>query len=156
MSINLKNNYDKYGFAFKSVKRAFYEQWQEPYIEIKYLTNDKSKNINSYGCAFKDFKFSIKTNNSKKIIEELYNEIKNLNIFESTKYLIKKYPNNINKIIYDIPSLVIVDQEFYNFMINEIEKLPLKDQNEAQTIIKTRFEGIKKYTNNNLQENNTL
>ena len=142
MIVNLINNYDKYGFSLKSIKRRFYEEWREPYIEIRYITNNKAKNIYSSGYPFKDFTYSIKTKNDKEIIKGIYNDIKNMDIVEATKYLLTKFPENANNIIQYIPSYILAKSGFYSYLINYVNDLPNADQESIYYTLDRRFQGI--------------
>ena len=148
MLINILNKYDKYGFALKSITRTFYEQWREPFIEIKYLADNKSKNINSYGYPFKDLRYSFKTNNSKEVLLEIYNNIKDMDIMESTIYLLNKYPENAHQIIRDIPSFIYIKTEFYEFLQDYIAQLPEQKQKEINKIMEDKLRGIDRYLTN--------
>ena len=145
MPRNFSNNYDKYGFALKSVKKSFREEWQKPYIEIKYITNNKNKNINPYGYAFKDFIYSISTKNSKELVNELYKNIKSMDIVESTKYLLTNYPTNAKDIIKDIPSYVLIKPDFYQYLSNYIKEFPKEEITELKHTINYKISGIDKF-----------
>ena len=157
MPINLLNNYDKYGFALKSVKKTYLNETYDPYIEVKYVTNEKYKNINSYGAAFRDFTYSLNAKNNKETIINLYNDLKDKNIFESTKYLISQYPENIENIVYSIPSFVIANKDFMTYLIDETSTLPEETQIKIKRIIEKKFYGINKFLNSRkLNEIDTL
>lgn len=144
----IRNNYDKYGFALKSVSRKFYEQWYEPHIEIKYITNVKYKNINSHGIPFKDTIYSIKTFNDKELIKGLYQAIKDLDIVEATKYFLETYPTETKSIVYSIPSCVLKNKDFFTYLCNYVTNLPEKEQNEIKKLINEKLKGIQKFLNN--------
>lgn len=153
MRINLINNYDKYGFALKSVSRTFLEEWREAHIEIKYITKDKTKNINSYGYAFKDLRYAIPTDNTKETINEIYNCLNNTDIITGTKYLLLKYPNKIDNIVHDIPSFAFAETEFLNFLLNTINALPENKKTKANATLAQRLKGIKSFINNHKSNN---
>ena len=148
MPTNLLNNYDEYGFALKSIKRMFFEEWYEPHIVIKYVVKNKHKNISAYGYAFKDFTYSLSTPNNKNIVNDLYNNLKDKNIFQSAQYLLENYPENAYNIINYMPSYVLTNTEFYNYLIAYISNLPSNSQNEIKELMNRRFESIDKYLKN--------
>ena len=145
MPRNFSNNYDKYGFALKSVKKSFREEWQKPYIEIKYITNNKNKNINTYGFAFKDFTYSINTKNNKEIVNQLYENINDMDIVESTKYLLENYPADAQDIIRDIPSYIFIKPDFLRYLSDYINNFSKEEVSELKHTINYKIEGIDKF-----------
>ena len=156
MVVNILNKFDKYGFALKSVRRTFYEQWLEPCIEIKYVTNSKSKNINSYGYPFKDFRYALKTKNDKEIVKEIYEDIKDMDIIESTKYLLERFPENANEIYQELPSYILTKPNFYEYLTDYIANLPAEKQKIVSNTLKLRIQGIDTYISKLESKNNQI
>jgi len=148
MPINLKINYDKFGFALIYIKRSISSTNSSACIKIKYMIKNEIYNIDKNGYASKYFTYSVITESNKQIIAELFNELNNKNIFESTKYLLNKYPQNIKSIINNVPSLVISNEDFLIFLLNLLEKLPSEEISIIKNIIKSKFDGMQKYLEN--------
>ena len=156
MPTNFFNKFDKYGFALKSVRRTFYEQWLEPYIEIKYVTNNKRKIINSYGHPFNDFTYSLKTKNDKEIVKEIYEVIKNMNIIESTKYLLERFPENADRIYKEIPSYILIKPYFYEYLTDYIKNLPAETQKTLSNTLELRIQGVDTFVSRLDSKNNEI